>query len=187
MKRLETARPQLAGNLMTPETTLRLKSLSAADVSDEQDIPSEGSYSDMAEWVGIHYPDRILLHPRAIRSLKGACYENERLVYQCLKLLATSYYAYRTGSISYRDFVEASALIDPGLNERRAITDVAAGMEGETYFVLYKGRRRKLERHLAKGSNKDRRYCLRIYFFWDAQDQVIVIGDMPHHLSTSAT
>ena len=101
-----------------------------------------------------------------------------RLVFQCLKLLATSYYEFRTGSISYKDFANACSVIDPGLSERRAITDVAAGMAGETYFVLYKGRKRKLERHLAKGSNKDRRYCLRIYFFWDAQDQLSVAFGM---------
>lgn len=187
MRKLETNKSQLTGNLKTQVTTLRSQRQSAVDLSDKQDIPTECTYSDIVEWVDQNYPDRLLLHPRAMRSLKEACYENARLVFQCLKLLATSYYEYRTGSISYIDFAKACAVIDPGLSERRAITDVAAGMEGETYFVLYKGRKRKLERHLAKGSNKDRRYCLRIYFFWDTQDQLTVIGDMPHHLSTSAT
>lgn len=37
------------------------------------------------------------------------------------------------------------------------------------------------------GVSKDRRYCLRIYFFWDDQDQIVVIGDLPHHLDTSDT
>lgn len=122
-----------------------------------------------------------------IRSLKEACYADTKLVYKCLKLLATSYYDYRTGIKTYEEFTQECKAVDSGLEERGAITDVAAGMEGETYFVQYRGKKRKLERHLAKGSSKDRRYCLRIYFFWDAEDQVVVIGDLPYHLDTTAT
>ena len=77
--------------------------------------------------------------------------------------------------------------MDPGLAEGGSITDAAAGMQGDSYFLQYNGKKRKLERHLTKGNSKDRRYCLRIYFFWDDQDQVVVIGDLPHHLDTSTT
>ena len=129
----------------------------------------------------------MFLHARAARSLKEATYVDSRLVYKCLKLLASSYYDYRTGLTTYDCFTSACKQVDPGLDERGAITDVAAGMQGDAYYIQYKGKKRKLERHLAKGSNKDRRYCLRIYFFWDDQDQIIVIGDLPHHLDTSAT
>ena len=128
-----------------------------------------------------------MLHSRALRSLKNACYEDTKLVYQCLKLLATSYYDYRMGFIDYEQFTHACRNVAPGLEERGAITDVAAGMQGETYYVQYRGKKKKIDRHLAKGNSKDRRYCLRIYFFWDEQDQVVVIADLPHHLDTSAT
>lgn len=141
----------------------------------------------MEEWINQYYPNKLYLHPRAKRSLKDASYSDVKLVYRCLKLLATSYYNYRLGLISYDDFMTSCKQVDPGLDERGAIADIAAGMQGETYFVRYNGRKQKLERHLAKGSNKDRRFCLRIYYFWDEQDQLIVIGDLPHHLDTSAT
>lgn len=84
-------------------------------------------------------------------------------------------------------FVDSCKAIDSGLEERGAITNVAAGMQSDEYYVQYQGKKRKLERHLAKGNSKDPRYCLRIYFFWDDQDQVVVIGDLPHHLDTVAT
>lgn len=86
-----------------------------------------------------------------------------------------------------KTLIQECKVVDSGLEERGAITEVAAGMEGDTYFVQYRGKRRMFDRHLAKGSNKDRRYCLRIYFFWDAEDQMVVIGDLPHHLDTAAT
>ena len=83
--------------------------------------------------------------------------------------------------------MQACHQVDPGLDERGAITDIGAGRQGETYYVQYQGRRRKLERHLAKGTSMDPRYCLRIYYFWDEQNQMVVIGDLPRHLDTSFT
>ena len=178
---------QLIGRLKAQVAALRFQLQNCPEESTKQNIPEDGTYADVEEWIGQYYPDKLLLLPRAVRSLKEAIYLDSQLVYKCLKLLATSYYDYRTGLINYDNFAEACKHIDPGLDERGAITDVAAGMQGDTYYVQYKGKKKKLERHLAKGSNKDRRYCLRIYFFWDDQDQVVVIGDLPHHLDTSAT
>ena len=161
--------------------------LQKAQFSEEDNIPVVGTYDEVSDWIDEYYPDKLLLHSRAVRSLKSANYEDVILVYRCLKLLATSYYDYCTGSITYEAFMAECKAVDPGLDERGAITDTAAGMQGDTYYVLHRGIKRKLERHLAKGSNKDSRYCLRIYYFWDDQDQVIVVGDLPHHLNTSAT
>ena len=178
---------KLVGQLKAQISSLRYQLKTTTGNEDGRNVPLDGGYADIGDWIDEYYPDRLLLHSRAVRSLKSACYENVELVYNCLKLLATAYYDYRMGSISYDDFSVACKQIDSGLEERAAITDVAAGLEGDTYFVHHHGKRCKLERHLTKGSSKDRRYCLRIYFFWDEQDQVIVIGDLPHHLDTSAT
>lgn len=153
----------------------------------DETVPIDGKYDEINEWIDKYYPDRMELHSRAVRSLKDAVYEDAKLVYRCLKLLANQYYSYRTGQITYEEFMHECKAVDSGLDERAAITDVAAGMQGDEYYVQYRGKRRKLERHLTKGSNKDKRYCLRIYFFWDDENQVVVIGDMPHHLDTSAT
>ena len=178
---------QLIRNLKAQIATLRgpLKN-PGGRVADEK-IPEDGAYSDIGDWISEYYPDRLFLHPRAARSLKSALYSDTALVYKCLKLLATSYYDYCIGAKTYEDFFADCKQVDPGLEESGAITDTAAGMRGDTYFVVYQGKKRKLDRHLGKGSNKDRRYCLRIYYFWDEENQTIVIGDMPHHLDTSAT
>lgn len=178
---------QKNGQLKAQIDTLRhqLKQINGA--AEIQDIPIDGDYAGIDEWIGQHYPDRLTILPRAIHSLKNALYEDTQLVYKCLMLLANDYFNYRTGQISYDQFIEACKKVDSGLDERGAITDVSAGMQGEEYFVQYRGQRKKLERHLAKGSSKDQRYCLRIYFFWDDQEQSVVIGDLPHHLDTTAT
>ena len=49
------------------------------------------------------------------------------------------------------------------------------------------GTREFLAYHLKKGNARDVRYCLRIYFFWNAKDQQVVVGSLPGHLSTRVT
>lgn len=178
---------QRIGRLTAQISVLRTQLQQCSGQAMEQTVPEDGSYADIEDWIGRYYPDRLFLHPRAARSLKSAAYENVKLVYQCLKLLASSYYDYCTGQSTYERFTAACKQVDAGLAESGAITDASAGMQGDSYFLQYKGKKRKLERHLTKGNSKDRRYCLRIYFFWDDQDQVVVIGDLPHHLDTSTT
>ncbi len=167
-------------------STLRFQ-LKEATSGKSEEIPEDGSYTEIEDWISNYYPEKLIILPRAVRSLKNANYIDSALVYKCLKLLATSYYDYCTGAISYEDFTVECKKVDSSLEERGAITDVSAGMYGDTYYVQYRGKKWKLERHLAKGINKDQRYCLRIYFFWDDENQTIVIGDLPHHLNTSAT
>ena len=178
---------QRIGRLTAQISVLRTQLQQCSGQPMEQTVPEDGSYADIEEWIERYYPDRLFLHPRAARSLKSAAYENVKLVYQCLKLLASSYYDYCTGQSTYERFTAACKQVDAGLAESGAITDASAGMQGDSYYLQYKGKKRKLERHLTKGNSKDRRYCLRIYFFWDDQDQVVVIGDLPHHLDTSTT
>lgn len=151
-------------------------------------IPDNATYEGIPEWINTHYRDRLFLHNRAKKSLKSAVFEDVTLVYRCLKLLATSYYEYRLGMIDRDEFNTQCRQVDAGLDESCAITDVRAGLQGDTYFVMYDGKRRKLERHLRKGGGgKDPRNQLRIYFFWDDEKQLVVIGDLPEHLDTRAT
>ena len=178
---------QINGQLKSLILSLRyqLKEATGADI--EQKVPESGGYSDIPDWISTYYSDKLYLTGRAQRSLKNAQYEDIQLVYKCLKLLANQYYDYCMGEISYDDFLKACKTIDPGLNEAAAATDVAAGMQDDEYFVFYRGKNCKLDRHLTKGSSRDPRYCLRIYFFWADDEQIVVIGDLPHHLNTSAT
>ena len=41
--------------------------------------------------------------------------------------------------------------------------------------------------HIKNGGTRDPRRCLRIYYFWDATTQQVVIADMPAHRVTEAT
>lgn len=150
-------------------------------------VPTTGTFEDIPAWAETYYPDRLLILPRAKRTLKTAVYENPELIYKCLQFLAVFYYQKNLGIITQNEYMNALKNVDAGLEDSNAIFTSAAGLEGDEYFVNYKGHRRKIERHLGKGNSKDCRYCLRIYFFWDEEDSIIVICDMPEHLDTRYT
>lgn len=149
--------------------------------------PTDGGYRGMAAWVARYYPDRLYLHPRAVRTLKSAVYQNPSMVYRCLILLAEDYYDYRKGRISREAFIRRCAAVDPGLTECGFGTASDILEQGETYYVTYAGQRRLLDRHLKKGSSHNPLYCLRIYFFWDETTSHVVIGSLPGHLRSSLT
>ena len=89
------------------------------------------------------------------------------------------------GSKTYEDFTTDMHNVDSGLKEAGAVTETAAGMYGDDYKIEYKGKKRLFERHIGKGTQKDPCKTLRIYYFWDDEDQIVVIGDLPMHLDNS--
>lgn len=160
---------------------LRLKS------GKKETPPIDQGYEKMQEWVAQYYPDRLYLHPRAVRSLKSAVYQNPSLVYRCLILLAEDYYDYRKGRIGRDEFSRRCGMVDTGLSECGFGTASDILEQGEEYYIMYGGRRRLLDRHLKKGVSRNPLYCLRIYFFWDEKTSHVVIGSLPGHLRSSLT
>lgn len=147
------------------------------------DIPILKDYSELQEWVETYFPGRVVLHSRAVRALKDAVYEDSELVFKSICLLGTSYYQMRMGTITRQEFDEKCSEL--GIEETGAIADTAAGEQGETYFVQYHGAKVKMDRHLRKGSSRDPKYCMRIYFFWCENESLVVVGSLPQHLSIS--
>ena len=57
----------------------------------------------------------------------------------------------------------------------------------DLYSVQYGGARRSLDRHLKGSDSRDRRYGFRLYFFWDDESQIVVVGWLPSHLDNRAS
>lgn len=146
-------------------------------------IPENCTYEKLPEWTMMHFSDKIIFSKRAERSLKKALYEDKRLVWEAVKLLGTEYWKMRMGLIERAEFESKCAELH--LEESATISDNRAGEKDDIYFLSDDtGRIRKLERHLKKGSDRDERNCLRIYFYWDDEKNLVVIGSLPGHLET---
>lgn len=155
----------------------------------ETEIPIPDSYEEMQDWVNQHLIGRLVLHSRALRGLKDAAYEDVALVYKGLLALANEYRNQCLGrdgaNEKFKDKCE-----ELGLRFARSISRERAGEQGDEYFVRYptaSASKLFLEWHLRKGTTKDERHCLAIYFFWHDNTQQVVVGWLPSHLSNRMT
>ncbi len=157
----------------------------------DQETPIPDNYDDLPEWVDKHLAGRVVLHPRAVRGLKKAAFEDVELVYRSLLLLASEYRNLSLG-LAHADSLLQQRLQELGLRCDGSISKERAGEEGDTYFVRFpaysdSGPKQFLEWHLRKGTTKEDRYCLAIYFFWDVDTQQVVVGWLPSHLDNRMT
>lgn len=143
------------------------------------------SFDDLdrvADWAKANEKEIVVL-PRALQGVKKSIYFRPELVCKGLEVLAGAYRRMRVNEATADDFQKA--LEEHGFKLEGSVSPSIAGSLGETYFVKWQGRREFLDLHLLKGGGRDERYCLRIYFFWDAESSRVVVGDMPAHLPNS--
>lgn len=158
-------------------------------------IPVPDTYAELPRWVDAYLADRVFLHARAARAVKDAVFENVGLVYEALKLLADAYWPMK----SNQDPAQRPGLLakwEDGLRRLKleynthAVAANRVGEFREAYTINYRigqSSRQLLGPHLKFGSTKDDRFCLRIYFLWDDDRQLVVVGHLPSHLETRAS
>lgn len=161
----------------------------------ETSIPIPSDYAELPQWVNSYFSDRLFLHARAVRAIKDAAFENVSLVYEALKLLADAYWPMRANQ-EQEQRQTLSSNWEEGIRHLRleynshSIAQNRLGEFREAYTINYRigqSSRQVLGPHLKFGSTKDDRYCMRIYFLWDYDRQLVVIGHLPSHLDTRAT
>lgn len=136
---------------------------------------------DLGEWAALN-SERIVILPRAISAARKAVYEDEATIFAALEVLAGS----------YREVKASEAPRDKARAELEALGismggSVDPAYAGDDYFVRWSGRKRFLDQHLKKGTSRDPRFALRIYYTWDEELGVCVVGWLPSHLSNSLT
>jgi hypothetical protein len=146
---------------------------------------TQADSSDLAwlpQWVAMN-GTKIAVMPRALGAAKKSRYENPEHIRSALEYLAGPYRQCRLGQIDQD--ASNKALMDTGSRIRGSAGISVAGTEGDAYFVMWNGRRRFMDMHITRGGGRDQRYCMRIYFFWDAESQMVVVGHLPSHLNNS--
>ncbi len=160
---------------------------------DDADVSPPDNLDALPGWVLGRHSERIVLHPRAVNSAKKSKYEDVALIYAAVDFLGIEYWNMRTSiplNAEERRKACDAKLGALGLDLSTAIGDSRAGEQGDEYEVTYPlgtDQKRVLELHLAKGSDREERFCLRIYFFWDGTAKKVVIGWLPNHLDTRGT
>lgn len=151
----------------------------------QQEAPSPRIWTlaDIGEWA-TENADRIVIMPRAISETKKSLYEDPDLLYAALDILADVYPRVRSGELPRDTLLNRCRELN--LSIGGSVEPTRAGEAGgDEYFVRWRGRRRFLEQHMGKGVSRDPRHTLRIYFFFDEEQKVVVCGHLPSHLSNS--
>lgn len=157
--------------------------------------PNPKKYDEFEVWIDSNFAQRIFLHSRAVRALKHAKFKNIDLVADSVRLLAESYWPMKTNS-DEQSRVTAVAAWGSGMErlkisyDSKSMAENRLGEFKDAYTVSYRiGQKpnQQLGPHLKFGSTKDDQLCMRIYFFWDDERNLVVIGHLPSHLDTRAS
>ena len=144
---------------------------------------------DIPEWVEKQFAGKLIFHNRAIGEIKKTPTgkTDMSLVCDAINYLANEYRDERLGLIS-KD--ESNNVCSDKYNRSFEVTPVgekSIEMYTKEYKVKYrrnqnvKSKEVLLDQHLKVGKgNKDN---LRIYFFYDEEKDLIVVGSLPKHLS----
>ena len=150
--------------------------------STQQEIPD--NLDKFEDWCNENLLVDVVVLNRAFREAKKSQYKDTSLIYKALLVLRDYYVPMRKegGEESIKSFKEECEKIE--IEESPSGRETRQGEEGEKYLVNYLGRKKRLDRHLTKGSSRDPRYCFRLYFFWDDENQEVIVGSLPAHLDT---
>ena len=142
------------------------------------------SLKGIADWVKTNLEGKLLVREKALQEAARSQYEQPQAVYRGLLLLANQYRELRMGTAKHNwtELLAQEQLTDDFSLGKSAPDKLRAGhtfiVEGRVYYM---------ERHLKCGNSRDPRQCLRIYYAWDAERQLVIVGSLPAHLRTSAT
>jgi hypothetical protein len=145
------------------------------------------SLADLKEWSDANLSGSVVVTNRALRGAKESDYEDPQLAFRALLLLRDHYVPMRRGRDRGLAESYAKALAELGLEEDRSMTANRLGEQGDEYLVHHNGKKWKLNRHYRKGTSRQSRHCFRLYFFWDDEEEQVVVGWLTSHLDTRQT
>lgn len=153
----------------------------------QPEIPE--NLDNFESWCHENLSGFVEIHNRAFRSAKDSKYKDTSLIFKALLLLRDYYVPMKRGEGDENLKKEfESKCSELGISEPLpSFTSSRYGEEGETYFINYAGQRRLLGFHLKKGNSRSVQNCFRLYFFWDDDNENVVVGWLPSHLGTRIT
>lgn len=134
------------------------------------------TWDTFSDWCDEILGGRVMLSGRARRETKSAVFDDPKTAARCLLWLANEYRDSRMNGAAG----DLRKPIADGIHNDRCGAD--------SFEFAWNGRQVPVEWHIKNGGNtRNPRRCLRIYYFWDDESQIVVIATMPAHVRTGAT
>lgn len=155
----------------------KIQSLNSALEATGQHVsrsPIPSLWQDVGNWIEMQHAGKIAITPTAKRGLKKAEFHSVETVCKCINWLAEKCRStFIDGGGSLRDIPVLDGIIN-------------APCGGDEYEFKFYDSRFQASWHIKNnGNTRDPKRCLRIYYGWDAQNQLIIVSDLPAHRKTS--
>lgn len=147
--------------------------------------PIPETLDNFENWCKDYLGVSVEIANRAYQGVRKSEFHDPKFIYRALLVLRDQYVPMRVEGTSERRHAYEEALRILQLEESR--TGAGINYASDLYSVQYGGVRRSLDRHLKGSDSRDRRYCFRLYFFWDDESQIVVVGWLPSHLDNRAS
>jgi hypothetical protein len=147
-----------------------------------QITPIPTSLDAFETWCKEYLVGSVEIANRAYQGIRKTDFHDHEFIYRSLLLLRDHYVPMRIEATQLRKRSFEEALCQLNLEEAPTGDEVKRSFD--LYSVQYGGRRRALDRHLKGSNSRDRRYGFRLYFFWEDDSQVVVVGWLPSHLDS---
>ncbi|MDE2574392.1 MAG: hypothetical protein KGL55_03695 [Rhodospirillales bacterium] len=141
--------------------------------------PRPLGYEGLARWIEDSFPGRLALSAKARRAAMP--FADFSLVCDAIEALAIEYVDMRRGG-GRQDFERRLAALHVSDEAIAASPDRHRGRE--QYWCRHDGRDIFTDRHIKRGNSRDGRETLRIYYGWDEEAEMVVIGHLTTHLDT---
>ena len=151
----------------------------------QQATPIPESLDVFEVWCKEHLAGSVELANRAYQGVRKSDFHDPTFIYKALLLLRDHYVPMRVEGTPERKCSYEEALHTLQLED--SATGDGVKFATDLYSVQYGGVRRPLDRHLKGSDSRDRRYGFRLYFFWDDESQIVVVGWLPSHLDNRAS
>lgn len=175
---VEGERDQLRHRIRNLEAKLAQLTGSSRKGAAPSPEPVPSSWAAFGSWVEEQLAGRVTLAPLARRGVKDPEFRDVEQAARCLVWLATDYRERRrNGGGNPR-----APVLEGFYNEPCGEADLPFSP------MKWNGRNVEIEWHIKNGGNtRDRTRCLRIYYFWDADAEQVVVASMPAHARTNLT
>lgn len=164
---------------------IRILECRLSETDKGQDLVLPESLDLFEDWCRDNLSGSVELVGRAFQGVRKSDFHDPQFIYRTLLLLRDFYVPMRRNSSP--DLREAYASALEKLELEESLTGEGVKYASDLYSVQYGGGRRPLDRHLKGSNSRDRRYGFRLYFFWDEEGQVVVVGWLPSHLDNRAS
>lgn len=154
-----------------------------AILGDQAREPNPESFDELGDWAIRNLSGHLVITPKALRAAQRSNHADIPHVYDCVYFLGKSYRAMKCGLSSKDEFEQGANALGVRISPTGAAVENSK-FEGE-YSTMWEGQRYKLNMHLAGSSSRKEQYGLRIYFAWDEEQELVIVGQLPEHLTNS--